>query len=299
MNERLLDFLKMNDVEYREGESLSALSSVKIGGKADLSVSPRTEAQLSGLLSFLGKENIKHKIVGKMTNILAPDRSYHGVIIKTDKLSSFNAEDNVITVSSGLSIPLLVRRAAEVGLGGLSPISGIPGSVGGAVVGNAGAFGLCISDVFISARAYSYKEGRILTLFRDDMSFDYRKSALKGGEYAIIEVKLAAEREDKNKVISQISNYRKIRLKTQPSEPSLGSTFKRPTSGYASELIDRCALKGKMIGGAVVSEKHAGFIVNRGGASSADYKALADHIRNAVMDRFSVELEREIEYLQE
>lgn len=299
MKGEILEFLKMNDVEYKENASLAAISTVKIGANADLIVYPNNIDKLVSLVSFFRKSKIRHKILGRMSNVLPPDENYCGVIVRTNRFCDYKIKGNLISASAGAFLPYLAKKTADAGLSGLEELSGIPGSLGGAVAGNAGAFGREISDLVESVRVFDVNSGVISDLKSNELGFKYRTSIFKSQELIILSASLRTCYSDKICIFSKISEYAKRRRGTQPvGFPSLGSTFKRPGDGiYAAKMIDECGLKGYKIGGASISERHAGFIVNVGGATASDYLSLADYATECVYRKFGINLEKEIEIL--
>ena len=297
MIDSVLGYLKEGDIEYKENVKMSAITSVRIGGTARIVAAPSSVEKLASLCRFLRKCNIKHKIIGRMTNLLPPDEGYDGALISTARLNRVSFDGDVITAYAGVPLPLLAYKAAVLSRGGLSQLSGIPGSLGGAITGNAGAYGREIGDLVRSADVLDLNENEIITLDRDELDFQYRKSLLKNGRFCLLSAKLMTVDSDKDAETRLIDFYRKKRLEAQPSLPSLGSVFKRCHTVSASRLIDECGLKGLSVGGASVSLKHAGFIVNNGGARAEDYKALIRIIKNKVLERFGVTLEEEVEFL--
>ncbi len=294
-----LDFLKMNDVKYKENFPLSLISPVKIGGEATILVYPKTQDELIEIVDFLGKTKIKHKIVGRMSNVLPPDDKYSGIIIRTDFISRYHIKGTSVEASAGVSLPYLAKITADSGLSGLEELSGIPGSIGGAIRGNAGAFGREISQLVSRITVYDTKTSSFDRLKAEKVCFDYRSSSLMAENLVILSVKLSLSRSDKSKTNYLIQRYREKRIATQPvGQASLGSVFKRPYRDVsAAKLIDECGLKGKKVGGAKISEKHAGFIVNVGGATAADYLTLVEYAKDKVYEKFGILIEREIEVI--
>lgn len=299
MTREIVGFLKMNDVEYKENVSLSSLSTIKIGGVADLVAYPDTPKKLLTLTHFLENSQIRYKILGRMSNVLPPDEKFSGVVVKTDHFSDGKHFENKLYVSSGMSLTRLALMAEKNALSGIEELAGIPGSVGGAIIGNAGAFGREISDSLISVLVYHIRSNQVVKIKASDISFGYRTSLFKNGEYVILyaEFKLCYENEEK--IAQRMRECSRLRRLSQPTDkPSLGSTFKRPSCNtYPWRLIDDSGLRGYSIGGASVSVKHCGFIVNDGGASAEDYIGLSNHIEKEVLDKFGIKLEREIEIM--
>ena len=299
MTEEILGFLKANEVKYTRDESLSRLSTVRIGGICDIIAYPDSENKLVRLVEFLEKGKTKYKILGRMSNVLPPDDRYRGVIVRTDLMSHVGFGGNIITAEAGISFPRLSSLCQDMSLSGLEELSGIPGSLGGAIFGNAGAYGKEISDLVIGVRAYDIDSKTIVVLPGERIGFSYRTSALKSSRFVIISAKLGLSFGDKDKIQSKIREISTKRRTSQPvNMPSLGSTFKRPSENvYPWRLIDECGLRGFAIGGAAVSEKHSGFIVNQENATSADYLAVANHVKKVVQDKTKINLEYEFEIL--
>ena len=298
MVETAIRRLKEKEVEYKEFQSMSGICSMRVGGPARLLVLPKTEQELVFSVLLLSEHNISYKIIGRMSNILPDDGLYNGALIKCDKLNDFYLRENIVKAGVGLSLPALSLRLAALGLSGAEELSGIPGSLGGAVFGNAGAYGRSVSDALLGVRAFSPNDGEIVYLNRGDLSFSYRNSSFKGTNLVLLSCDLSFKEVERFVILKRMSELREKRRAYQPTEPSLGSVYKRPNGDYASRLIDASGLKGTSIGGAKVSTKHAGFIINVGTATSGDVRSLCRLIEETVLKRFQVSLEREIEFLE-
>lgn len=299
MSYSFLEFLSEKEVEYLKDENLSKYSYIGIGGKARLTVFPKSEKELCEVIERLNLEGEKYKLVGNMTNILPPDSYYDGVIVKTSKMSSYFVAENKILVYSGASFIPLVRNLAELCIGGFEPLSGIPGSVGGMIYNNAGAYGAEISDNLIYAEVYFPLEGKVRRLTREELSFSYRDSLLKHC-YGVI-LSSAFQRIDmpKEEIYMKINEYKKRREETQPTkERSLGSTFLRHGGESMAKIIDGLGLRGVRVGDAEISTKHAGFIVNRGSCTAADYISLVNLIKEKIQSSFGFIPNEEIEILK-
>lgn len=297
MKREISDFFKVNDVKYKENYNLSAISPVRIGAKTQFLVYPDSEEKLIIVVRFLRNNKIKHKILGRMSNVLPPDETYEGVIVRTDLLSQISCKGTSVDVSCGVSLPHIAKLTADAGLSGFEELSGIPGSVGGAILSNAGAFGREIADTLTKIRVFNLDTSEIEQI--KEISFDYRFCGLDRDRFVILSSKFSLSRSNSVTANELIQRYREKRMATQPvGQASLGSTFKRPGKEvYAAKLIDDCGLKGMSIGGAKISEKHAGFIVNKGGSTAADYLALAEYARERVFEKFAINLEKEIEII--
>jgi UDP-N-acetylmuramate dehydrogenase len=259
---------------------------------------PKNEEELIFSLDRLRDGGIKYKIIGRMSNILPTDSVFPGVLLKTDGISKLEFKDNIAYVGAGVGLPLLSLTLCRNGLSGVEELSGIPGSLGGAVSGNAGAYGKSIADILICATAYSPSLKRLIRLDKASLGFTERGSLIKTSDLVILSAELALTPRSSEIVFRRTEELKKTRMASQPKEPSLGSTFKRPKGDYASRLIDLAGLKGTKIGGAEVSRKHAGFIINSGNATARDYKELCSLIEKRVYERFGVALEREVEFLE-
>lgn len=294
----ILCYLKMNDVEYEENVSFIRLSTIRLGGTAALVAIPDSITKLVGLLRFLSEKSKKYKVIGKMSNILPPDGIYDGVLIKTTGLDKYYLKGSALYSECGVCFPTLTLKLASLGIGGFEELSGIPGTVGGLVAGNAGAFGKEIADVLIDATVYDPEHDAITTLENSELGFLYRNSIFKKKTLFLLAATFKLRQSPEEEIKKNLQKYREIRREKQPcGYPSLGSTFKHPKGLYASKLIDDLGLKGYTVGGSMVSEKHAGFIVNCGNATSTDVKTLVDYIEKTVYQSYGIRLEREIEYL--
>lgn len=299
MKREIVDFFKMNDVKFKENYLLSRISTIRIGKTADFIAYPDSIEKIVKLACFLQKHKIEHKILGRMSNILPSDYKYKGVIVRTDLLSGVEIKGKCVEVGAGISLPNIAMISADAGLSGFEEISGIPGSAGGSIVGNAGAFGREISDIISRVKIFDYETLSVEEYKNEKLEFNYRTSALKNSNKVVLSAEFSLARSDKDKIKKQIQEYRDRRTLTQPvGKPSLGCVFKRVTEEKsAAWYIDKCKLKGYSIGGAKVSEKHAGFIINQGGATAGDYNVLVDYITQCVYNKFGVVLEKEIEIM--
>ena len=294
---RLLEFCKEYKIECREQASLADYCTFKIGGPAKLIILPKTEEEVIGVANAACDLHLPLTTIGKGSNILFSDSGYDGALIKLDGvMRSINlTEDDVIDCGSGVSLTRLCTFACEKGLTGLEFAYGIPGSVGGAVYMNAGAYGGEMKDVVVST-AHITQKGGWGVLQAAELDFSYRHSAYSGRTNIIISAKLALKKDDPAAIRARMEKYMKMRRDKQPLEyPSAGSTFKRPEGAYASELVDRCGLKGMAVGGAMVSEKHAGFLINYNNASAADMTELIRLVQNEVESKTGYKLMCEIE----
>jgi len=220
-------------------------------------------------------------------------------LILTGGLSRLTVEGQTIRAEAGVSLAVLAAAAATAGLSGLEFAHGIPGTLGGALVMNAGAYGGCMSDVCVSSSYFNMETGKIETVTGDAHAFGYRASIyMTHPEYVVLGAEIALHDDDPALIRERMEDLKQRRRSSQPLElPSAGSVFKRPVGHFAGKLIEDCGLKGLTVGGAEVSKKHAGFIVNRGGATAKDVRCLVEKIQETVLQRYGVELECEIRFL--
>ncbi|MDR2649587.1 MAG: UDP-N-acetylmuramate dehydrogenase, partial [Clostridiales bacterium] len=270
----------------------------KIGGPADALALPAGRDELRELLGVLRYENIRFMLMGNGSNLLFPDSGFRGVIILTTRLSRITASNNMVYAEAGASVSETAAAAMKAGLTGLEFASGIPGTAGGAVFMNAGAYGREIKDIFSSAELLTDK-GSIQTLSAAEMGFGYRRSIIQENGTVLLSAILKLRQGDYEAIKAQTDELTEARRSKQPLEmPSAGSVFRRPAGHYVGKLIMDCGLRGYSIGGAQVSEKHCGFIVNKGGASCDDVLRLIEHIQITVFNNFNVSLTPEIRIIR-
>ena len=281
-----------------ENEDMSAHCSMKAGGSVRALASPSDMMALSKLCCILKEHKLAPLMLGNCTNLVFPDEGLEDVFaISTEKLTNiFLLPDGAIYAEAGVSLSKLASFAWENGLAGLEFASGIPGSVGGALMMNAGAYGGEMKDCVESVVCYYLPEQRLYELSKEQCAFEYRGSLFrKMGGCVIMSGVFRLEKGDKDEISAKMRDFNGRRRDKQPLDlPSAGSAFKRPEGYFAAALIEQAGLKGFRIGGAQVSEKHAGFVVNAGGATAEDIHALLKHVRNTVYEKFHVELEPEI-----
>jgi UDP-N-acetylmuramate dehydrogenase len=298
MERKLLDFLKMNEVEYKENIRLKSCSSVKIGGIACVVIFPDSDEKMITALDFLWKNKIDYKVVGRLTNILISDNISDLVFIKTDNLRGILKHNGKIRLCAGERICALSSVFAKEGISSFSNLSGIPGSVGGMIRNNAGAYRTEISDIIESAIAYSPEISNKVFLTKEDMLFGYRSSIFQNSHLVILCADFKIISDIPENISKTISEIKQKRINAQPlSYPSLGSVFKRPIGDFAARLIDGAGLKGFSIGDAAVSEKHAGFIINKGNATFEDFQMLVEYVKQTVYKKYGILLDEEIEII--
>ncbi|MBQ7377244.1 MAG: UDP-N-acetylmuramate dehydrogenase [Clostridia bacterium] len=291
------------EVSYYYGinQSIAALSAIRIGGIADLIISPTSEAALVRLLQFISKLRVRYRIVGNFSNLLFSDKGFRGALIRTELLASLSGDGTTVLASAGVSLSRLCKYARAHSITGFEELFGIPGSVGGAVYMNAGAFETKVSDLLESACILDTNTFSKRTLTPRELSFATRDSLLQHRSDLILLSAKFVGKEGRSDLIEQkMRDVILRRRKTQPLElPSLGSIFRRPVGSYAGRLIEEAGLKGARVGGAAISQKHAGFIVNLENATAADVLELIRLTRVRVKEVFGIDLVCEIEYISE
>ena len=278
---------------------LASLCTFRIGGTADAVISPASVSDFCALVRGAEVRGIPYRILGAGSNILAADCGFRGVVFSTKRLNNLSINGNYIEAECGLTLNTMILAAMHRGLGGLSALYGIPATVGGAVYMNAGAHGCEISRYLVKVELFDTKVGRRFFLSRKALCFSYRHSRLQKEKHLVLlRACFCLPCEEENITHAEICEVCRCRRASQPLEyPSAGSAFRRPATSEAWRLIDAAGLRGRRIGGAQVSEKHAGFIINRGGATSADVCALLSLCEERVETLFGVKLVREIEFL--
>ena len=290
---RLINITGKDNV--RINEPMKNHTTFKIGGPAQYYVTPESVTQIQEVVSLCRNMNIPLHVIGNGSNILVGDDGVDGVVLALfNTFSDYEIKDNVITAQAGMSLIKLAVIALREGLTGLEFASGIPGSVGGAVYMNAGAYDGQMKDVVTSVTVLD-EAGNIRILGRDELDMGYRTSAVAKHNMIVLQVIIELKAGDKEQIKDRMSQLSELRKQKQPLEyPSAGSTFKRPEGYFAGKLIADAGLKGYSIGGAAVSEKHAGFVVNMGGATAKDVVELTDYIKKRIMEQFGVTLELEV-----
>lgn len=293
--EQLKQQLRAEGIAYRENEPLAAHCTFKIGGPADVFARPGTEEQLCRSIALCKECGVKYYLLGNGSNILFADEGFSGVVIDVSALDAEIAvEDTVLTAGAGVRLAALCKAALKHGLSGLEFAYGIPGTVGGAVYMNAGAYGGEMKDV-LDKVTYLTQEGQIVTEEAAKLDLAYRHSIFEENGGCILSAQFHLKRGDPEAIRARMNELMAKRVEKQPlDKPSAGSTFKRPAGAFAAALIDQCGLRGYRHGGAAVSEKHCGFVVNMGGATCADVLALCDEVRAIVKEKTGYELEKEI-----
>ncbi len=290
--------LKALDIPCREIVSMANHTTMQVGGIAPVVAFVRNAQELITAVREAKNNGVKYAIIGNGSNSIFSDNGFDGLVIVTTEMKKFSVDGNVIKADCGASLTRLAVSAQRASLTGMEFAYGIPGSIGGGVYMNAGAFEQSLSDVVASSICYDAQNDSIRRIDREEHAFRYRESIYSSSpNYIILAVMLELKKGRMEDIVGKMNENIRARKEKQPLEfPSAGSVFKRPVGFYAGELIEKSGLKGFRIGGAEVSEKHAGFIVNRGGATAEDVMRLISHIKTTVFLNYSVELECEIKY---
>lgn len=281
-------------------EPMKRHTTFRIGGPADFFLLPSTVDEVRGILEICREEELPYFILGNGSNLLVSDKGYRGVIIQLYRnFSNISVEGNEICASSGALLSQIAAAARNASLTGFEFAGGIPGTLGGAVFMNAGAYGGELKDVLKEAVVMT-EQGEILTLPVEKLDMGYRTSRIKKAGYLVLEARLVLEQGDMDKIRDITKDLTEKRVSKQPLEyPSAGSTFKRPEGYFAGKLIMDAGLRGYQVGDAQVSEKHCGFVINRGNATAADVLTLIENVREKVQEQFGVTLEPEVKFLGE
>lgn len=298
---KIIEEIKRLNIEtIKEDESLSKYTTFKIGGSARVLIEAKSDEEVLKLVRLFDEMKEDYLIIGNGSNLLITDAGIERPVIVLDKNFAHIERIDEVTLyaEAGASLKSLANKALELGLGGLEAISGIPGTVGGAVYMNAGAYGSEIKDVVTKIRYI--KDDSIAELDASEANFAHRRSIFQDKGYIILGAYFKLEKKDKKDIEKEQRDYTQRRKDKQPLEyPSAGSVFKRPEGYYASKLIEDAGLKGLSVGGAMVSKKHSGFIINTGSASFDDVVTLIEKVKAIVLEKFAVSLEEEIRIIHE
>ncbi|MCR4927588.1 MAG: UDP-N-acetylmuramate dehydrogenase [Lachnospiraceae bacterium] len=284
-------------IACRAHEPMRLHTSFKTGGPAEIFLLPDSAAKLARAVEICREENKKYYVIGKGSNLLVSDEGVKGIVISTEAMNKVTEENGCLRADAGSGLTSLALKALEAGMGGFEFAYGIPGSVGGAVVMNAGAYGGEIKDILKSVTVLD-PGGNILTLDPSELDLSYRHSNIEEKGYIVLSALFAGEKAYPAAVKQKMDENMAARKAKQPLEyPSAGSTFKRPEGHFAGRLIEDAGLKGFGVGGAQVSEKHAGFVINKGSATTSDIEKLIGIIKEKVYANSRVELECEVKRL--
>ncbi len=280
-------------------EPMKKHTTFKIGGNADILILPYTLEQIIECIQICEQNNIEYYVIGNGSNLLVSDKGFRGVIIKLFKnFNKIELDKNIIKVQSGATLSAIAKKAYDNSLKGFEFASGIPGTIGGGVCMNAGAYGGELKDVIKQVTVL--EDNKVTILNNKECEFEYRNSKILKNKLIVLEVLIELEQGNKDEILAKMKENNKIRNEKQPVEyPSAGSTFKRPPNNFAGKLIMEAGLAGKTIGGACISKKHCGFIINNGNATCEDVLELADFACKQVKDKFNINLEKEIRVIGE
>lgn len=284
-----------DSIEIKQNEPMSRHTSFKIGGNADLYIIPHDMDALIETVRILKETETKRYFLGNATNVLFDDAGFRGAVVSLGNICAIKVIENRIIAEAGASLNLVCKTARDKELSGLEFAYGIPGSIGGAVFMNAGAYGGEMSQVVAQSTYFSLDDMTVHTIPLTAHEYGYRESVYRHNNWLVLSAVLELQKGEYDKINTAMNDYMSRRVDKQPLEyPSAGSVFKRYPGRYTGQMIEECGLKGYSIGGAQVSEKHAGFIVNKGGATSADVLALIEHIKNEVYKKFDCRIECEV-----
>lgn len=297
---KLCALCKKIECEYSTDSLLRDYTSFKIGGKADFMIFPDNIYKLSSIVSFINQENIPALVLGKGSNMLADDDGFRGIVINTGKLDEIKlVDEDTVICQCGVSLSKLCRFALDNSLTGLEFAFGIPGTAGGAAYMNAGAYGGEMKNVLVTCE-HICADGSVSSFSGEELNLGYRHSVYTDSEYIITSLTLKLSKGNSSEIKAKMDELMSKRREKQPLEyPSAGSTFKRPEGYFAGALIEQCNLKGYSVGGAQVSEKHAGFVINKNNATFADVLAVIDHCKKTVYDKTGVTLEPEVKIIKQ
>jgi len=302
MNTKFYDELKkiLPEENIKIEEPMKSHTTFRIGGPAKYFVIPETKEEIKAVIACCKKENMPYYILGNGSNLLVSDKGYDGVVIQIFKnMNAIVLEGNTITAQAGAILSSVANKALEAELTGFEFAAGIPGTLGGACVMNAGAYGGEMKDVLVSVEVLT-EDGEFLVIPKEELELGYRTSVIAKKNYIVLEAVIQLEKGEKEAIKARMDELKIQRTTKQPLEyPSAGSTFKRPVGYFAGKLIQDAGLRGFQVGGAQVSEKHCGFVINKDQATGADVCELMRQVSAIVKEQFGVELEAEVKRLGE
>ncbi|MFR2570559.1 MAG: UDP-N-acetylmuramate dehydrogenase [Clostridia bacterium] len=292
--------LGLKETNILFNENMAKHTTFKVGGEAECFIKIDNMKDLRTVLVYARNNNIKITVIGNGSNVLVLDKGIKGIVlnIRINKIETVNYDGRIFAkIGAGVKISMLGHLFLKNGITGFEELSGIPGTIGGAIRMNAGAHGKEFKDIVNNVTCMDY-DGNIVKLENKDMQFEYRKSILKDKKYIVIEVEMMFQNGNEEEIKEKMTQYAKYRKEKQPIEyPSAGSTFKRGNDFITAKLIDEAGLKGYNIGGAEVSEKHAGFVINKGNATAKDILELIKYIQDKIYKEFEKKIELEIEII--
>ncbi len=303
MNKKeVLESLKkvISEEKIKQNEQMKEHTSFKIGGPAEIYIKISNIDEIKEVLKIANENRTPLTIIGNGSNLLVMEQGIKGIVLKIDKkeiVIKDIQDKKEITVDAGVPLCLLAQKLLKEGITGFEELSGIPGTIGGAIIMNAGAYGKEMKDIVTEVTALDYN-GEIHKFTNEESNFEYRNSKFSKGEYIILQTKLLLEKGQKEEIKSKMDEFLKSRKEKQPIEyPNAGSTFKRGNDFITAKLIDEAGLKGYTIGGAQISEKHAGFIVNKGNATAQDVLDLVKYATDKIYEKFNKKIELEVKIL--
>lgn len=296
--ETLTKTLQEHEISFSLNHPLAKYTTWKIGGPASFFISPESETQLQVVLQTLHELDIPWFILGKGSNLLIKDTGFSGAVIKLGKaFDTFRVEGQTVYAKGGCSLVKLSLQVSKLGLSGLEFIGGVPGTVGGGICMNAGAHGSDMSHILKEVRVMK-ENGEIITLQKEDLHFSYRNSMLFQTKWIVLEAAFSMKAGDKTIISKKQAELKEYRMRTQPlKEKSCGSVFTNPLPNHAGQLIESCGLKGYRIGGAMISDKHANFIVNVENASAEDVLALIQKAQETIKEQYGIDLHPEVKVI--
>lgn len=290
----------LDEENIKVDEPMKKHISFKVGGPADFLVKPKTEEELRNVIEFAKKENVPFIVIGNGSNLLVKDGGIRGIVIElSDNFNNYEIDGNIIKAQSGALLAIIGRNAMKNSLTGFEFAAGIPGTLGGALAMNAGAYGGEMKQVVKTVRLMD-RDGNIFELSNEEMKFEYRRSLLTTKDYIVLSAVIELQPGNVEEIKEIMADYSNRRSTKQPLNfPSAGSTFKRPEGHFAAKLIDDCGLRGLNLRGAQVSDKHCGFVINSGGAAAKDILDLMFIVKSTVNAKFGIMLEEEVKILGE
>lgn len=293
---KLQTYIKEGDILFKE--PMSGHTSFRVGGPADYFVQPASREEIRGAIMAAKEEKVPFFVIGNGSNLLVSDRGWRGMILQVGKnYQEITVDDNIITARSGATLARVAKEALDHSLTGMEFAAGIPGSVGGAVTMNAGAYDGEIRNILLDAEVMT-SEGEFITIPAADLDLSYRHSCVFEKDYLVLSARFLLAPGDPGQIRSRMDELARARKEKQPLEyPSAGSTFKRPKGYFAGKLIQDAGLKGYTVGGAQVSEKHSGFVINRGGATAEEIAFLIAQVQKKVEQQFGVRMEPEVRFV--
>lgn len=302
MNETFRDKIHhiIEENRIRENEPMSRHITFRVGGNADYYVTPDSEEEIQEVIALCKGFQVPYYVIGNGSNLLVGDKGYRGVILQICReMSSIQVDDQVISVQAGALLSKVGNAALEAGLTGFEFAAGIPGTVGGAVVMNAGAYGGEMKDILLDVTVLT-SDGEVKVLNLEELELGYRTSVIPKMQYVVLSARFGLQKGEKEVIRATMNQLKEQRVSKQPLEyPSAGSTFKRPEGHFAGKLIQDAGLRGFQVGGAQISEKHCGFVINKEQATASDIVELMRQVSEKVWELFEVRLEPEVKFLGE